>query len=68
MNEIKVWRFQDAPECYKMLSNSGGDEDWVVFVPDTLKGEYIAWLEGTSFSYDKQEYAVTGGTIYIGEH
>jgi len=33
-----------------------------------LKGEYISWLEGTSFSYDKQEYAVTGGTIYIGEH
>lgn len=30
---INVWRFDDAPAAYKKLSDHGGDEDWVVFIP-----------------------------------
>lgn len=25
-----VWRFEDAPDDLKKLSNNGGDEDWLV--------------------------------------
>jgi hypothetical protein len=28
-----VWRFEDAPEPYRALSQHGGDEDWIIVVP-----------------------------------
>jgi hypothetical protein len=28
-----LWRFYDAPEEYRALSDHGGDEDWILFVP-----------------------------------
>lgn len=67
---IIVWRFDDAPEDYKSLSTHGGDEDWLAFVPDSLKDGYIGWMEeGTSFGCcDVYEYPVHGGVIRIGAH
>jgi len=67
---IKIWRFWDAPEEYRKLSNHGGDEDWVAFVPDSLKDEYIGFLEeGTSFGCcSVSEHSIPGGTILIGAH
>jgi len=67
---IKVWRFDDAPEEYQDLSNNGGDEDWIAFVPDWLSDEYIGWLEeGSSFGcYKVKEHVVDGGIIRIGCH
>lgn len=44
-NHIRVWRFNDAPDELKALSNHGGDEDWLALVPPLLVDEYIPWIE-----------------------
>lgn len=33
---ITVWRFEDAPAILRLLSNHGGDEDWLAIVPRAL--------------------------------
>lgn len=30
---LQVWKFEDAPEEFRALSTSGGDEDWLALVP-----------------------------------
>lgn len=69
-NTIKVWRWEDAPEGYKSLSDNGGDEDWIAFIPDSIKDKWIPWMEeGSSFGCcDVSEYKVPGGIIRIGSH
>ena len=67
---IKVWRFEDAPEKYKALSDHGGDEDWLAFVPETMKDRYIPWMDdGSSFGCCRvSEHTVDGGVVRIGAH
>lgn len=67
---ILVWRFHEAPPQYQALSDHGGDEDWVAFIPDSLAGEWIGWLqEGTSFGCCRvSEHSVDGGVVRIGAH
>lgn len=67
---IAVWKFGDAPEEYRSLSEHGGDEDWIAFVPEDLKDEWIGWMqEGTSFGCcSVTEHAVEGGVVRIGAH
>ena len=67
---IIIWKFNDAPKYFRDLSENGGDEDWVAFVPDALKDEYIGFLdEGSSFGCcTVEEHDVDGGRIYIGCH
>jgi len=36
MNAILLWKFDDAPEEYKLLSTHGGDENYVAFIPDSF--------------------------------
>lgn len=69
-NAIIVWEFDEAPEEYRALSSHGGDEDWLAFVPDSLKRRYIGWLESrSSFGpYSVSEHSVEGGTVRIGAH
>ncbi len=48
----------------------GGDEDWVAFIPDTLKNIDPAWMwEGTAFGCCTViEEKVLGGIVKIGAH
>jgi len=70
-NMIKIWPWKTAPKKYKKLSDNGGDEDWVVYVP----GEYLAevensiWLTATSSTADPQKILLESGDyIFIGSH
>jgi hypothetical protein len=66
---IIVWRFEDAPLEYQRLSEEGGDEDWIVFIPDSLPGNlYISWLDRICSYGEPPYYKVEGGGIYIGSH
>lgn len=38
-NRIYVWRFEEAPEEYRRLSDNGGDEDWLVLVPSHVAND-----------------------------
>jgi hypothetical protein len=69
--EIRVWRFEDAPEEYRALSEHGGDEDWVALVPAGLADEYLGWLEkGSAFGYYDVQIArlPDGSEVRIGAH
>ncbi len=65
----KIWRFADAPQHYREQSSNGGDEDYVVFIPDGLElwpldhgGDYVpGWGH-----CDHLE--VSGGTLLIFAH
>jgi hypothetical protein len=67
---IKVWSFYDAPQKYRDLSGHGGDEDWLAFVPECMKENYIGWMEeGTPFGrFNVEEHIVKGGVVRIGAH
>jgi hypothetical protein len=67
---ILIWRFEDAPEHFRKLSTHGGDEDWVAFVPDHYKDEWIGWMEegGPFGCCSVSEHEVEGGKVRIGAH
>ena len=66
---IIVWRFSEAPEEYRKLSDNGGDEDWLAFLPEDMKSDYIPWLDGETFGCcDTSTYPVVGGVVRIGSH
>lgn len=71
MNEaIQVWPWEDAPEEFRRLSQNGGDEDWVAFVPHKYKDMPLPWLENNGFDscYAPQVLDVRDGVVYIGAH
>ena len=68
MSYISIYRWEDAPYAWKKLSTNGGDEDWVVFVPEPLRGEYIPFLEEGRFSNIVDSYEIPGGVVIIGSH
>ena len=72
---IKVWRFEDAPLRYRKMSTSGGDEDWVAYIPkEYLNGpnsNYIPWAEeGSPFGCCSVDIFTLpdGDEIRIGSH
>ena len=71
MNEltIRVWRFYDAPEELRALSQHGGDEDWLAVVPPALCCAWLPWLEGRQFGEDVSTHALADGSrVYIAAH
>lgn len=68
---IKVWPFYDAPADYQALSQHGGDEDWLAFMPRSI-GVPPCWLEATGYNgfgvCDVSRHEVEGGTVFIGAH
>lgn len=65
---IKVWQFRDAPGKYQELSNNGGDEDWLAWVPEGYPHD-IPWLERGIFGVcEIAKYKILDGTVYIGCH
>lgn len=69
---IKVWRFEDAPEELRILSDAGGDEDWLALVPKWMVDEKIdiSWIHGPLFGrYTTRDYdRPDGSRVLIGEH
>lgn len=42
---IKVWPWRAAPQRYKRLGNFGGDEDWVILVPNWCAKDPLVELQ-----------------------
>lgn len=40
-SHIKIWKFEDAPIEYQKLSDNGGDEDWLAYIPKSFLGEFF---------------------------
>lgn len=68
-NAVTVWRFEDAPIVYRDLSTSGGDEDWLAWVPDAFKDDYTPWLQQPAFGCCSVSVCpIRVGEIRIGAH
>ena len=67
-SNMHLWHFHDAPEEYRALSDHGGDEDYILFVPDNIDTPYWAHDTGPLGTCAVQTAKVMGGTIYIGAH
>lgn len=68
LSPIMVWSFYDAPEEFQRLSEHGGEEDWLAFVPS---GEDCPnWaVSGTPFGVSEvSTHHVEGGIVLIGAH
>lgn len=64
---IRVWKYEDAPEKYRSLSQHGGDEDWLAFVPEGMGRP--GWMDVPAFGCcDVSAHPVRGGVVYIGAH
>jgi hypothetical protein len=65
---IRLWEFADAPKKYKNKSQNGGDEDYIIFVPDGVHLPH--WIfEGSGFACcHLEEHKVERGRIFIGCH
>ena len=74
---ITLWPFYDAPDEYRELSPHGGDEDWIMFVPDELLSHRCGHST-VAFQLDRirqaigvcdtSDHRIEGGTIFIGAH
>ena len=65
---ILIWKFEDAPKKYQVLSQNGGDEDYIALIPNGM--EIPVFLEeGTAFGCFKVEkHEVAEGLVLIGCH
>ena len=74
MNDnITVYRFKNAPNQLRRLSNNGGDEDWIAVVPKNFYEKYspIDWLEESchfGISHVDKYKLDNGDIVFIGCH
>lgn len=68
---VRVWPWSGAPAEYRSLSEHGGDEDWVAFIPAESAHLWFGWMEeGTAFgccSVSEHVFA-NGSIVRIGAH
>lgn len=38
IDAIKFWEFYESPKDFQRLSGFGGDEEWMIFVPESYVG------------------------------
>lgn len=69
-NMICVFKWEHAPQALKDLSQHGGDEDWVAFLPANLLGEYIPWMRRGGFGICSVStiWFEDGSRVCIGAH
>ena len=69
---LLVWRFDDAPLELRCLSDHGGDEDWLLYIPPG-NDDRPAWAEDGCYSQfgccSVSEHALSNGArVRIGAH
>jgi hypothetical protein len=64
-----IWPWSYAPDEYKALSGHGGDEDFVVFIPEGMYDAF--WVFGDymkHFGWGDGPHKVDGGIVIIYAH
>lgn len=69
---VTVWRFDEAPLPLQALSINGGDEDWLVYVPNDRQFSRFGvpcWVEAMDANRDPDCITIDDYTaVYIGSH
>lgn len=72
MNHILIYQFYDAPEELQQLSEHGGDEEWIIIIPNTILNKhhgYISMFEQKFIDNQEVEHEnYPDCTIYISAH
>jgi hypothetical protein len=71
MFAIQVWpgKKEYVPESIWDSFEDHDDINWIAFVLDIYRYDYISWIQSTSFgSCDVEKIDFPGGVIYIGYH
>ena len=68
-----VWKFDNAPENLKRLSTAGGDEDWIVELPESFcyLDNLPFWVQSTGVIDGVEEFnhpVRVGWRVVIGSH
>ena len=67
---ILIWKFKDAPHYYRELSELGGNEVWLMYVPAALEKEWLVEFitqAGEPFGERAiHRYPLSGAMVYIG--
>lgn len=61
---VRLWRFKDAPACYRKLSPQKGD--WLMYIPNELIGDVEAWLVNAAGAYFAQIHLEAGKVLVFG--
>ena len=64
---IQVWRFKDAPESLRRLSEHGGGEDWLALIPAALAETNIGWMNGPAFDAggEPSRHVLDDGSVVV---
>lgn len=69
---ISVWGVEDTPpEILQLIGESlTPDVVWLAFVPASLDGRYISFLQSASFSSDggPEKFTTQHGSVYVGRN
>lgn len=69
---VTVWCFDAAPLPFQALSTNGGDEDWLVYVPNDKKFTRYGlpcWVEAMDSCRDPDHFPIDQhAAVYIGSH
>lgn len=73
---ILIWPFDDAPPELQWLSEHGGDEDWLAYVPAAMcgplarfdEGNLPQWVGGLGCCSVDCHHLADGALVYIGAH
>jgi hypothetical protein len=70
---LKIWRFEDAPTKYRKLSTNGGDEDWLVFIPNSVAENVLMygmpyWMESMGCCSTDSYTLPNGDVVVIASH
>ena len=71
---IKVYPFNDAPRDLQELADQGGDEDWIVIIPQCLASDVCRygtphWIDAMDSNHEPVRVDMANGDImYVGCH
>ena len=67
---IKVWEWSNAPAHLRGLATTGGDEEWVALVPNSVEAESfgVLWLSEGRFGINVEAIPWADYVVYISSH
>jgi hypothetical protein len=67
MPHIEIYSRENCPEQYLYLGNPD-DLDWIAFVPNSMKNEYMPFLEENRFGNFVTIVSIETGDVYFSYH
>jgi len=66
---VKVWKVKDCPKEIMDCFENHDDIDYIAFVPESLRDDYLRFLEQPHFGCcNVEEHDVVGGKVVVGYH